>query len=111
MPTVTIADRDTATFETLTISSSANGVGITPAIRLPVKGSDFAGMQAQEAFLTLETANIRYRLDGAAPTASVGHLLFVGQDLTLRSVNDVKNFLSIRVSSDATLTISCRFGI
>ena len=54
---------------------------------------------AVQAFITLESAQIRWRIDGGDPTASVGHLLEIGQNLMLGSPDAVKNFKAIRTGS------------
>lgn len=61
-------------FETLTVAASAVG---------PTEGtfSPAGGMADYALFGPLETAQVRWRDDGTAPTASVGHLLEVGQVL------------------------------
>ena len=48
------------------------------------------------AVCTLETAQIRFTLDGTAPTSSAGKLLEVGQTLTLESREELTGFLGIR---------------
>lgn len=62
-------------FETLTVTGTA--VGPTTATVAPTTrpSSNYA------LFGPLETAQVRWRDDGTAPTASVGHLLEVGQVL------------------------------
>lgn len=61
-------------FETLSVTNTA--VGPTAATYSPAGGlSDFA------VFGPLETGQIRWRDDGTAPTASVGHLLEIGSVL------------------------------
>jgi hypothetical protein len=58
-------------FETITVSTTA--IGITAALLT----------NAKAAFLTVEGADIRYRIDGTDPTAAVGHLVTDGGNLML----------------------------
>lgn len=37
-------------------------------------------------FYTVETGNIRFRTDGTAPTATEGHLLYLGDVLTIEGM-------------------------
>jgi hypothetical protein len=80
-------------FETLTVAAAAAGPtasaleGPTLAVGATATDTQNAfyktkGMGANYAlFGPLETAQIRWRDDGTAPTAAVGHLLEVGQVL------------------------------
>ena len=53
-----------------------------------------------EAYCTLETAQVRFRIDGVtAPTSSEGHILNIGEQLTIRSAEAVKNFRAIRTGA------------
>ncbi|MEE9149976.1 MAG: hypothetical protein V3U27_21570 [Candidatus Tectomicrobia bacterium] len=83
-------------FESLTISSSA--VSITATI---------IDQHHDDALITVETAAVRFRIDGTAPTATVGHVLEVGDILELRGVGEIGKFQAIRRDgSDATLRVS-----
>lgn len=68
--------QDHVTYESLTVANTA--VGITSTVITP------AGRPQQtECTGRLETAQIRYRYDGTAPTSSEGTLLEIGDVLTL----------------------------
>ena len=56
---------------------------------------------AVAAVCTLETAQIRFTLDGTAPTSSAGKLLEVGQTLTLESREELTGFLGIRTGGSS----------
>ena len=63
------------------------------------------------AFITVEGAQVRFWSWGAttAPTASVGHVLDVGDDLYLERPDELKNIRFIRTGgTDATLR--CSYG-
>ena len=59
-------------FETITVAA----VGIGPTQDALANKANYA------VFGPLEAAQVRWRDDGTAPTASVGHLLEIGQVLT-----------------------------
>ena len=62
---------------------------------------------AQHAFITVETAAIRFWLDGTAPTATVGHVLDIADKLELNSNTQLEDVRFIRRDgTDATLRVS-----
>lgn len=61
------------------------------------------------AFVTCEVASVRFRLDGTAPTAAIGHELLVGDTLTLASEGEVDNAQFIS-RDGGTATLRCSFG-
>ncbi len=65
------------------------------------------GHVADFAIITIEDADLRFWLDGTAPTASVGHLAPSGSTLRLESAAEVAGFRGIRTAgSNATLYVS-----
>lgn len=80
---------NTYAYESITVGASA--IGFTEAKII----ANTEGFTIGSVFCTLETAQIRFRLDGTDPTSSEGHLLEPGQSLTIE-YNDVVNFRSIR---------------
>ena len=83
-------------FESLTISSTA--VAITATI---------IDQHHDDALITVEAAAVRFRIDGTAPTATVGHVLEVGDVLELRGMGEIGKFQAIRRDgADATLRVS-----
>jgi hypothetical protein len=84
-------------FEQVTVDDTAAGIGLTAE----TYGS------ATNALITVDTADIRYRLDGEAPTATSGHLVKSGETLTLQSAADIANFKAIRTTTtSAVLSVS-----
>jgi hypothetical protein len=97
-------------FETLTVSTSAAGVGFTAATINPMSGKGISD-QADYVILTVAANPIRYRLDGTAPSATVGHYLAAGDGLTLESPQMIKNFLAIRdTTATGDAVVSCTYG-
>ena len=84
-------------YESLTIADTA--LGLT--------ASKISGQSV--AFITVETAQIRFRLDGTAPTASEGHLLEAGDDLTLEGATTMASFKVIRTTATSAV-LKCSYG-
>ena len=84
-------------FESVTVSGTAGGL------------TDATIASKYEAVITVETAQIRFRLDGTAPTASVGHILEAGDVLILDSFNQMDNFSAIRTGGTSA-TLRCAYG-
>ena len=76
-------------FETITFADTAKG--LTEA---SYKNAD--DNFAKRALMTVESAQLRYRYDGVAPTALVGHVLNPGDTLILIGATNIKNFKAIR---------------
>lgn len=56
----------------------------------------------------LETGAIRFRIDGTAPTSSVGELLDVGDRIEITGYTNIQNFKAIRTTSDSgLLSLTC----
>ena len=83
-----------ATRQRLTVDGTTGGVAL-PSIP--------AGAVA--AVCRLEVEQIRFTLDGTAPTSSAGKILEVGEPLTLDSREELTGFLAIRTGSSGTLDI------
>ena len=64
---------------------------------------------SKRALLTVETAQIRFRLDGTAPTSSVGHIANAGDQIVLASNGDIANFKAIRTTSTSA-TLRCSYS-
>ena len=87
--------------ESITVAATAIGFTsgtITPAATKP----------ASRAFVTAETAQMRYTYDGTTPTSTVGHLLDIGDILIIEGIVNVQNFRAIRTTNDSG-TLKCTF--
>lgn len=88
-------------FEQLVIANSVNV--LTPS---KYKNSATSG-GALSAFITNETAQIRYRYDNGTPSTTAGHILEAGGTLVLVGQNQMSQFKAIRTgSTSATLTVT-----
>jgi hypothetical protein len=84
-------------FESLTIDNTVGGVPLTPSVY----------GDAIYAKLSVETASIRIRVDGGAPTSTLGHLLAIDDIVELANAYEIANFRAIRTdSTSATIMIT-----
>lgn len=60
------------------------------------------------AFISIDTNALRFRYDGTAPTASVGHMLQIGglSAWIIEGAENIAKLQFIRVSSDATVQVT-----
>ena len=76
-------------YESITVSTTA--VGFTAAQLNPANAQ-----RAERAFITVEGAAIRFRIDGTDPTSSEGHLVLANSSFVLSGHNALANFRAIR---------------
>lgn len=87
-------------FETLTVSTVS--LAFTSATYAPA-----GAPAANVALVTLETNPIRFRNDGTAPTASIGHLVSPGQSVEVCGILAVSQMRMIRQgAADGTVMIT-----
>ena len=85
-------------YEEITVSNAV--IGFTPALLI-------AFPQPKGAVLTLETAAIRWRVDGGDPSGTVGHLMSVGDSIVIHGPNNMPNFKAFRDTAvDGVLRVS-----
>ena len=65
-----------------------------------------AAGNAAVAVVTVEDDAIRYWVDGSTPTSSSGHQAAADSAFTICGLNSIKNFLAIRVTTDAAIKVS-----
>lgn len=91
-------------FEQITVDNTAGGKSFTTAKITP------SGLpMATQAVCRLETAEIRYTVDGTAPTTAVGTLLEPGDVLTVSGHDLLVVFRAIRTGSTSG-TLSCTYS-
>lgn len=95
------AQAPTASFEKLTVAATS----------VPISAATLAPTGKPErvlCVLTLETGQVRYRVDGTDPDASTGHVMDIGGTLTVSSKYNLTRFRAIRTgSTSGVLSISC----
>ena len=94
MKTGLAIDAPAAAYEAITVSNVS--IGFTAATIVGRQG----------CYVTVETDNVRYRYDGTAPTATEGHLLYVGDRLQLINPTILTKMRFIRETTDATIRVS-----
>ena len=100
---VTVGDKAATSYEAITVADTA--IGFTATKIKPTNATAVQGV-----FCSLETAQIRFTLDGTTPTSTIGHLLGVGQTLTISHAGDIENFRAIRTgSTSGSLRCTYRF--
>lgn len=88
-----------AAFESITVDATAGGVALTTATIA----------KQNDALITVETAQVRFTLDGTAPTASAGHILEVGDVLELDSSEALELARFIRTGGVSGV-LRCSYG-
>jgi hypothetical protein len=74
-------------FESVTVAATAIG------------GTAAKTARAERAFISAETAEMRFRYDGSDPTSSVGHKLEIGETLVLAGTVNIEQFRAIRTGA------------
>lgn len=64
--------------------------------------SDFDHLPAKEALIDVETNGVRFRIDGVAPTATVGHFLAAGSSMVIKGMDNLRKFRCIDTSAGAS---------
>ncbi len=61
---------------------------------------------ARAVFITVETNNIRYRIDSGNPDADDGHLVYATQNIWFENPAAIRQFRAIGSGGDATLIVT-----
>lgn len=93
---------ETFNFEQLPV----DGVTQLTVAKFTTTTADGDPQVAKRAIITVEDGQIRYRMDGANPTASVGHLLNPMDTLVIIGNQNMNNFRAIKVSSVGEINVS-----
>lgn len=104
LSTLPAAGRDLTAFAYEAVTVANTSIGFTTATIAPS-----GERPASNALVTAETAQMRYRLDGTAPTSSEGHLLEVGDVLEINGISTVSQARFIRTGATSG-TIRCTFS-
>lgn len=95
------AKQEAFDFETLS-ATTGSAVGVTAATAFP------GNAQATYGLFSVETNNIRWRVDGTDPDASTGHLIESGQYFEIHGAENLRNLKMI--GSGGTATIQCTYA-
>jgi hypothetical protein len=99
--------KGTFAFEKLTVNGSTPlTASVYNTADTGNNGNQVSRRYAEFATISVETDQIRYRLDGTAPDSTTGHLLNVNDVLFLQSALEIQNFKAIKVTNNATIQVS-----
>ena|SRR3990167_4279070 len=85
-------------FETITVADTAIGLTASKLASTP---------RPKKVVITIETAQIRYRMDGTDPSATVGHLANPLDSIVLEGYSQLNGTKFIRKgSTSATISVS-----
>ena len=91
--------RSTTGHESVTVADTAIGFDATAA--------NNHGVRPAAAVITVETASIRYTVDGTTPTTTVGHLAEPGDVIYITDMAQCSRFLAIRETGvSATIKVT-----
>lgn len=90
---------DTQAFEKLTIDATVGGIALT--------GGTYG--TRRYAVITVDTADIRFTVDGTAPTTTTGHLCSPDDIIRLNSAEDIASFRAIRTGAVSGV-LQCSYG-
>lgn len=83
---------DAYNHEKITVANTA--IGFTASLLTLSPGAI-----PERAVCIVETAEIRFRVDGVDPTTAVGLLRSPGQEMVITGLHDIENFRAIRTGS------------
>ena len=83
-------------YESITVADTA--IGFTDSA---INRGD--GIRPYRAVFVVETAQLRFRVDGTAPTSSEGTLAEVGDIVTITGEHDVEAFKAIRTTGTSAV--------
>ena len=105
-------DGEAQGYEELTTTASIGFTLSTFGMRA-YSGSGQGKLQMKAALITVETADIRFTLDGTTPTTTattaIGHLLTNGNNLMIRGWMNIRNFKCINAVNASGATVKCTF--
>lgn len=90
-------------YEKITVSSTAIG---PTAAKLLINQAGGGHKRAVRVFCTVETASVRTRFDGTAPTSTLGHLLAAADYLVVDGEANVANLKFIAAAGDGAVHIT-----
>jgi len=82
---------DAYAYESITVTNTAIGFITSNALNCKV------------VFMTVEQAQLRFRMDGTDPTSTEGHILDVGDSFTISAINSIRLFKAIRTGSTSAV--------
>jgi hypothetical protein len=101
------SDGEAKRFESLTSITTA-AIGVFTAANV-----EYQGKIAQAVLITVETASIRFCIDGTTPTttavSAVGHKMDAGQSYVVRGQNSIRKFSCINEVAANGAVVNCTY--
>ena len=95
-----------------TIADTSTAIGFTAAKIAPTTGNH-VGKKAKAALISVETADVRFTLDGTTPTITAGtgagHLLPSGGEYEIKGTANVANFKVINAVDASGAVVKCTY--
>ena len=88
-------------YEEITVSNAGAGIGFT-------KSKLETEKPPKRIYVTVETAQCRFKYNGAAPTITAGHPLNPFDQIYIEGIPNMKNFLAIR-TGDNDSKLKCTY--
>lgn len=86
--------------EEITIDNTTGGIGLTAAKLTTTP-------KPKEAFMMVETAQLRYYYDGTAPTSTSGFLLNPFDIVRIKGIKNLTNFRAIQTGANSAKITVC----
>jgi hypothetical protein len=91
-------------YEVVTVATQ---VAVLSATKIKPVSGPYANTSARAALISLEDGDVRFRIDGGAPSATSGHYFTSGDTLVLSGTQALKQFQAIRAGDiNATLRVT-----
>jgi hypothetical protein len=93
-----------------TIGTTTTAIGFTSTLIAPTSGN-YSGGKARAAIISVETADIRFTINGTTPTVTTGtgagHLLQTGSSFIITGESNVANFKCINAVASSGAKVKC----
>lgn len=90
-------------YESITVAGTA--IGLTSSKLAPSS----SGLPTR-VYISVETASVRFRMDGTDPTSTEGHILNAGDSRTISGFINLKRLKFIRTSASAVVKVTYERG-
>ncbi len=97
-------NRTPGAYEEVTVGAQ---VAVLSATKIQPVSGPYANTVARAALISLEDADVRFRIDGGSPSTTSGHYFTSGDTLVLSGTQALKRFQSIRAGeASGTLRVT-----
>ncbi len=82
-------------YEEVAVATTSVGLSLS---KIKPQTGPYARLSARAALISVEQGDVRFRIDGGQPSASLGHVLTSGDTLVLDGTQALTQFLAIRAA-------------